>query len=183
MPPEGLRPADYCAAALDLLAERGPDGLTIAALCQRLGVTKGSFYHHFADLPGFVDTLMAYWAAEHATRLIALSESIVDARERFELLHGIAVGLPHDAEAAIRAWGWSDQRVAAVVRQVDQARLSHLTRAGIEAGLSPERAGLMATISMGVLIGLQQMERPARHDTMEAVFAALEQWVFEPAAP
>jgi AcrR family transcriptional regulator len=183
MPPEGLRPADYCSAALDLLAERGPDGLTIVALCQRLGVTKGSFYHHFADFPGFVETLMAYWAAEHATRLIALSESIVDARERFELLHGIAVGLPHDAEAAIRAWSWSDQRVAAVVRQVDQARLTHLTRAGIEAGLSPERAGLMATISMGVLIGLQQLERPASHDTMEAAFAALEQWVFEPAAP
>jgi AcrR family transcriptional regulator len=183
MPPEGLRPPAFCAAALDLLAEHGPDGLTIAVLCARLGVTKGSFYHHFSDLPAFVDALMAYWAAEHATRLIALSESIADARERFELLHAIAVGLPHDAEAAIRAWSWSDQRVAAVVHQVDQARLDHLTQAGIEADLAPERARVMATISMGVLIGLQQMERPAQHDTMEAVFAELEHWVFAPVMP
>jgi AcrR family transcriptional regulator len=183
MPPEGLRPAAFCAAALDLLAEQGPDGLTIAALCARLGVTKGSFYHHFSDLPGFTDALMAYWAAEHATRLIALSESIADAHERFELLHGIAVSLPHDAEAAMRAWSWSEARVAAVVHQVDQARLAHLTQAGIEAGLDPERARLMATISMGALIGLQQMERPARHETMEAVFAELERWVFLPVTP
>ena len=128
-------------------------------------MTKGSFYHHFSDLPGFIDALMAYWAAEHATRLIALSESIADAHERFELLHGIAVGLPHDAEAAMRAWSWSDQRVAAVVHQVDQARLAHLTQAGIEAGLAPERARLMATISMGALdrSSTARTPRPARH--------------------
>jgi AcrR family transcriptional regulator len=180
MPPEGLTPSSYFSAAFALLSTRGPEALTIAALCEQLGVTKGSFYHHFKDLPTFVDELMAYWAVEHAARLIALSESVTDAHERFELLQGIAVGLPHDAEAAIRAWSWSDPAVARVMHRVDEARLDHLTQAGVDAGLPAERARLMATISMGVLIGLQQLERPARRETMEKVFAELRTLTLEP---
>ena len=64
MPPEGLSRSAYFDVALELLAEGGHDGLTIAALCARLGVTKGSFYHHFRDLCAFTDALLAYWEAE-----------------------------------------------------------------------------------------------------------------------
>jgi AcrR family transcriptional regulator len=180
MPPEGLNPAAYFEAAFELLAERGPDGLTIAALGQRLGLTKGSFYHHFGDVPAFVDALLAHWASEHATRLIARSESLSDATERFELLRGIAISLPHDAEAAIRAWSWSNDTVARVLHDVDQARLTHLTNAGLQAGLPEERARLMATISMSALIGLQQLERPVRAETVESVFTELMHRVVEP---
>jgi AcrR family transcriptional regulator len=180
MPPEGLTRAAYFDAAFELLAERGHTGLTIAALCQRLGVTKGSFYHHFRDIPAFVDALLAHWATEHATRLIALSESLSDPLERMHLLRGIAVGLPHGAEAAIRAWSWSNDAVAEVQRQVDQARLTHLCRAGAETGLPEERARIMATISLSTLIGMQQLVRPARFDAMDEVFSELERWVLEP---
>jgi AcrR family transcriptional regulator len=180
VPPEGLTPSEYFEAGLTLLAEKGPDGLTIAALCAQLEVTKGSFYHHFRDLAAFVDGLLAHWAEQHATRLIALSESMTDPAERIDLLRAIAVGLPHGAEAAIRAWSWSNDRVAAVQREVDASRLAHLTAAGIDTGLSDERAELMATISMATLIGMQQLERPPRPETMEAIFGAFENWILEP---
>jgi AcrR family transcriptional regulator len=179
MPPEGLTPEAYYDAAFEVLAERGHDGLTIAALGQRLGVTKGSFYHHFRDFPAFVDALMAHWAAEHATRLIALSESLTDPLERMDLLAGIAVGLPHGAEAAIRAWSWSNERVATVQRQVDQARLAHLTSAGADLGLPDEQARVVATISLSVLIGMQQLVRPARPEAMQEVFGELERRMVE----
>jgi hypothetical protein len=96
------------------------------------------------------------------------------------LLRGIAVGLPHGAEAAIRAWSWSNDAVAEVQRQVDQARLTHLCRAGAETGLPEERARIMATISLSTLIGMQQLVRPARFDAMDEVFSELERWVLEP---
>src|SRR5579884_2605293 len=51
----------YLECALDVLAESGADGLTIAELCGRLGVTKGSFYHHFAGMGEFVTALLAFW--------------------------------------------------------------------------------------------------------------------------
>jgi AcrR family transcriptional regulator len=183
VPPEGLTRQAYFSAAFDLLAERGHGGLTIAALGQRLGVTKGSFYHHFRDFSEFVDALLAYWAAEHATNLIALSASVPDAHERFDVLLGIAVGLPHGAEAAIRAWSWSNAAVEATQRQVDQARLTHLIQAGRDAGLDPDRARLMATISMSVLVGLQQLERPADPRLVEQVFSELRAWTLAAALP
>jgi AcrR family transcriptional regulator len=180
VPPEGLTRSAYFDAAFELLADHGSDGLTIAALCRQLGVTKGSFYHHFRDISEFVDALLAHWASEHATRLIALSESVEDIYERFELLQGIAIGLPHGAEAAIRAWSWSNPRVAAVQLEVDEARLRHLTEASIALGLEPERAALMATISVSTLIGLQQLVRPAQPEAIAAVFAELRSWVLTP---
>jgi AcrR family transcriptional regulator len=177
VPPEGLSRNAYYEAGLELLAEHGHGGLTIAALCERLGVTKGSFYHHFGDMAEYVALLLRHWEAEHATRLIALSESVSDPEERFDLLQGIAVGLPHGAEAAIRAWSWNSPVVAAAQRRVDEARLSHLTQAGVEAGLGHARAERMAKISLSVLIGMQLLERPARKDSMEDVFAELRLWV------
>ena len=177
MPPEGLTRSAYFDAAFEVLAEHGSDGLTIAALCRQLGVTKGSFYHHFRDTSEFINALLAHWASEHATRLIALSESVEDVHERFEVLQGIAIGLPHGAEAAIRAWSWSNPRVAAVQGQVDAARIRHLTEASIATGLEPERAALMAKISVSVLIGIQQLDRPAQADDIKEVFAELRQWV------
>jgi AcrR family transcriptional regulator len=175
----GLQRSAFYTAALELLAEHGHGGLTIAALCRELGVTKGSFYHHFRNFSDFVDALLAYWASEHATRLIALSESVSDPAERFEVLKGIAITLPHGAEAAIRAWSWSNPSVAAVQREVDGARLSHLARAGEQVGMTGERARLMAKISLSVLIGMQQLERPAQQSAMEEVFSVMHGWTLQ----
>jgi AcrR family transcriptional regulator len=184
VPPEGLSRSAYYDAGLELLAEAGHGGLTIAALCERLGVTKGSFYHHFADMAEYVGLLLEHWEAEHATRLIALSESVTDPEERFDLLQGIAVGLPHAAEASIRAWSWNNDTVAAAQERVDRARLAHLTHAGVDAGLTPVRAKRMAKISLSVLVGMQLLERPARQKSMEDVFGELRRWVVagDPAA-
>ncbi len=177
MADERLRPEAYYDAAFAILADEGPGGLTISALCTRLGVTKGSFYHHFRDTSEFAERLLAHWEREHASRLIALSESVTDADERFDLADGIAVGLPHAAEAAIRAWSWSDESVAVVQRRVDAARLEHLTASGIAAGQGPEEAHRMALISMSVLVGMQQLEWPATPEVMEDVFSELRTWV------
>ena len=44
---------EYYDAALEVLAQLGFKGLNIGVLCKRLGVTSGSFYHHFGGWPGF----------------------------------------------------------------------------------------------------------------------------------
>jgi AcrR family transcriptional regulator len=36
-------------AAVDLFAERGYDGTSVAQVIERAGLTKGGFYHHFAS--------------------------------------------------------------------------------------------------------------------------------------
>ena len=43
---------DWIQAGFALLAEGGPNALRLDRLCERLEVTKGSFYWHFADMRG-----------------------------------------------------------------------------------------------------------------------------------
>ncbi len=43
---------DWIQAGYAILAEEGIKALKIDGLCSRLGVTNGSFYWHFSDMPG-----------------------------------------------------------------------------------------------------------------------------------
>ncbi|MBN9618450.1 MAG: TetR/AcrR family transcriptional regulator, partial [Actinobacteria bacterium] len=83
---ERLTTQDYVREALVVLGEEGPEALTIAGLCERLGVTKGSFYHHFGGLPGFVDVLLESWEREEGRRLAAAVRAYPDPGERLAAL-------------------------------------------------------------------------------------------------
>ena len=60
-PPRGagrrLSVDDWIQAGFAILADGGPNALRVDRLCERLGVTKGSFYWHFADLAAYRDAL------------------------------------------------------------------------------------------------------------------------------
>lgn len=150
----------YLEAALEILAESGSGGLTVSELCTRLGVTKGSFYHHFSGISDLVTQLLAFWEEARSQRLIAASAAEPDPSARVELLVRIAIGLPHAAEAALRAWGHSNPEVRAVVRRVDAGRERHLSESMRLAGLPEDLAELRARMAMAVLVGTQQRENP-----------------------
>ena len=107
---ERLDVQDYFEVGLDLLAEGGLASVTIANLCERLGVTKGSFYHHFAGGPDFQQRLLTYWSEDRVHHLIEMVESTPDPLDRITLMKRMAVELHHEAESAIRAWARSDER-------------------------------------------------------------------------
>jgi AcrR family transcriptional regulator len=48
-------------AALDILAEKGLDGIRVEVLAKRLRVTKGSFYWHFKDRRDLLDAVLETW--------------------------------------------------------------------------------------------------------------------------
>ncbi|GAA5171234.1 TetR/AcrR family transcriptional regulator [Pseudonocardia eucalypti] len=163
----------YLEAALEVLAEAGSEGLTVAELCARLGVTKGSFYHHFTGMPELVSALLRFWADERSQRLIEVSSAEPDPVARYELLLRIAEGLPHGAEAALRAWGRSNPEVHAVVTRVDAARERHIAESMRLFGLSEERAGLRARMAISLLVGVQQRENPVDVVTLRAMLEEL----------
>jgi AcrR family transcriptional regulator len=176
---ESLSRASYFLCALGILAEAGPAALTIAELGQRLGVTKGSFYHHFDGRAQFVDALLDHWKTEHAARLIEISRSIDDTQERMSLLKQIAIGLSHDAEAAIRAWSFQDARVAEAQAEVDGMRTVHLRDAYSATGMDASQAELWATIAMSVLAGMQLLIRPSDPHRVRHIFDQVQASMFE----
>ena len=173
-----LTPDRYFKVALEVLADSGPSAVTVGELCTRLGVTKGSFYHHFDGRPQFVEGLLNFWANEHSAQLIEVSHSVPDSRERIAVLKGIAVDLPHDAEAAIRAWSSQDETVAAAQSRVDRLRLDHLREAYVAAGVPADRASVLATIAMSVLAGMQMLVRPTDPRLVRHMFDELESAFF-----
>lgn len=180
---ERLTATRYFEEALALLGEQGSQTLTIAALCERLDVTKGSFYHHFGGMPAFCDELLAYWEREHSERLIALSQAQIDTSLRITTLTEFAVNLPHASESAIRAWGRSSPDVAAVVERVDQHREQHVVESLEALGLASDRARILGRLAMDLLIGIQTREVPPSPTRARELLQEVERLVFVEADP
>lgn len=147
----------YFDAAMTLLG--GGSALTIGSLCGAVGVTSGSFYHHFGSWDGFVEALMADWELRETTELIAGIQGIQeDAEHRLHLVVDVALTVPHRAEAAIRSWACTNPTVAATQRRVDRTRREFLADIAAElpttTGSSPR---VLGTLLLAAFIGLEQL--------------------------
>lgn len=180
---ERLTADDYFREALGVLGEFGSQALTIASLCDRLDVTKGSFYHHFGGMPGFVEQLLAYWEREHSERLIATSRAQPDPTLRIATLIDMGVNLPHASESAIRAWGRSSPEVAEVMARVDKRRERHLVDAVAALGIDRPRARLLGRLVMDLLVGIQTREVPPEPKRVRQVLEEITKLVFLEADP
>jgi AcrR family transcriptional regulator len=180
---ERLSTADYYREALIVLEEWGSEALTIATLCERLAVTKGSFYHHFGSMPNFVVQLLAFWESEHSERLIAVSRAQRDPAARIALLIDLGVGLPHGSEAAIRGWGRSNADVAAVTARVDRRRERHLVDAITAVGVDRARARVLGRLALNALIGAQQREHPVDLKRLRQTFEEVKRLILLEADP
>ena len=109
---------NWIEAGLGALATYGPASLRAEALARELGTTKGSFYWHFKDLPGFLTQLAEAWKREAATSLVGALEDNGPVADR---LKKIAAGGP--AEAAMRAWASENDTARNHVDEIDKLRL------------------------------------------------------------
>ncbi len=83
-----LQRADWLRAAQRTLVIHGLAGVRIEALARDLGVSKGSFYWHFADRAALLEALLAAWEVE-SDWLIAESRKAPSPPER--LAHLLAL--------------------------------------------------------------------------------------------
>ena len=128
-----VRRIDWLDAGLATLAEGGLASVRIGPLCRRVGVTTGSFYHHFAGRAAFLEALIDYWCESQVDAVISLVEAdegspIERARklERFAIELGIG---PHDQ--AMRDWAEDAFQVEEIWRgegELTPARKSALLR-------------------------------------------------------
>jgi len=79
-------------AAVDLFTEQGYDATTVAQIAERAGVTKSTFFRHFADKR---ELLVA--GQEALSRLLA--EGIAEAPETASPLEAVAAGLERASSA------------------------------------------------------------------------------------
>lgn len=176
------RPEDYFDAGLDLLAQEGPTSVTIARLCHALGVTKGSFYHHFSGIPEFLRRLLGHWEA-HELALMAEAEGRAPLDHPTEVAKLAATwSIRHEAETAIRALGRTDATAAETQQRVDLRREDTLTHLFIALGIEPGRSRVLARVGMAILIGTQQRDHPVDRHRLEEMLGEYQRWVEHAAA-
>ncbi len=110
--------------SLEVLAAKGPSRMRIEETAGALGVTKGSFYHHFADRADFVHSLIQYWDEKYTRELAAKPElQRGSAQERlWHLMLIIATGDLARYDVPIRAWARRDPELRRLVEKADQFR-------------------------------------------------------------
>ncbi|HEX4838137.1 MAG TPA: TetR/AcrR family transcriptional regulator [Solirubrobacteraceae bacterium] len=120
-------------AALQALAEGGPDAVRVEALAASLGVSKGGFYWHFADRQALLEEMLDTWEKAVVDDVIARVESQpADPRAKLQQLFELAS--PSDVlaadllavELALRDWSRHDSDVAERLRRVDNRRMVYM---------------------------------------------------------
>jgi len=149
----------YFDVALDVLGKHGHEALTIAALCEALDVSKGSFYHHFGGWPGFMDALLTYWERASTLQITEMAARIEDPVTRLGLLRKMAMAVDHDAEAAIRVWSRSEPVAQQVQDRVDKNRIAAVTDL-VALQLPLQDARRIAELAHALLVGTQMTSRP-----------------------
>jgi AcrR family transcriptional regulator len=127
---------DWLDAGLVLLAEQGAPAVTIERLTERLGLSKGSFYHHFKGMGGYRTALLEHFETERTTRFVEQAEGAGEDRLSVLLSLVLAPGPGPELEIAVRAWALQDAEARAVQERVDATRVAYLTEISGDADLA-----------------------------------------------
>lgn len=173
---------DYFDAGMDLLGSGGVGAVTIARLCQSLGVTKGSFYHHFTGVEDYRTQLLVHWSTERERQVTAAAAASTDPYERLDLLRDSSISLHHEAEAAIRAWSRTDADAWRVRATVDAAREHTVAQAFMAVGVPPERAEFFGRLAVVVLVGAQHRAETTDRVALHEMYSWLEAMALATAA-
>lgn len=154
-----LSAAAWTAGALDLLSSGGLGALTINRLCDHLGVTRGSFYWHFADLDALKEAVTDHWCTETRSAIDALAH--LEQLPPLDRLRAMTLRLIEDRSASVerglRDWARTDARVAAVVADADLFVFTtvqgSLRQLGHPAEQARMRAGLLVYAGIGFAHG------------------------------
>ena len=137
---------DWVSAAIEIATAEGIQGIKINRLCERLGVTKGSFYWHFADLDALLGAIAeAYGSGQDATRLRLTELQSIEPRQR--LVEGLQAFVANDLgrlDNAMRSWAQTDERARVAVVAADQYKFGYLVEVFRELGFGPGDADLRA---------------------------------------
>lgn len=168
-----LSVADWTEKALELLMSEGIGAVKIARLCTELGVTKGSFYWHFANLEDLMEAIATRWRELTRESLSGLSD--LDRLPPIERLQRMTDRLLDDrswaVERALRDWARSDDRVAEAVDTSDRYIFELVRQAlldlGFDAGQARLRAGTLVYAGIGFAHGQASLPKPSRSDVDE----------------
>lgn len=142
-------------AGLQALGTGGPDAVRIDPLARALGVTRGSFYWHFADRDALLAELLGEWERAATDEVLDRVERRGgDARARLRRAGALTFSeqlLPVDL--AVRDWARHDPAVAERLRRVDNRRMDYLRALFGTFSADADEVEARSTLAFSLLIG------------------------------
>ena len=163
---------DWLKEGLHILADQGATALKLDTLSARLGVTKGSFYHHFDNFHAFKTSLLDWVEQAGTLRIIEMTEQGGTPLEKFDRLLHATSDEPAGTEVAVRAWALQDKVACAYQARIDAQRLAYVEALCLEFAIAPVQAHIMAQMLYAMYVGCGQMLPPIAGKEMIRLFDA-----------
>lgn len=152
----------WAESALDVIAEAGVEAVAVEPLARRLGVTKGSFYWHFANRQALLQAALEQWERRETDEVLARAAQEKDPRERLARLFREADGSRRAGRLYLALTAAMENRpIQAVVRRVMDHRIEFLRECYTAMGLPAEEARRRAILAYSVFLGTLQLRRDA----------------------
>lgn len=163
-----------------VLAEEGPGGIRIDRIAARLGLSKGSFHHHFDGAAGFKQALLTHLQHLQTESLSRASAELLAEREKrarvgFTDLISL-LSSPHgelyrpQLETALRAWALTDPDAARTQQAIDEARLELLRDIWRRIATDEEDARIAALLPYVIAVGSSVIIPPVGIDDLRRLF-------------
>jgi AcrR family transcriptional regulator len=171
-----LSAKDWLDQGLKTLARSGFTALKAEPLAKAMGVSRGSFYWHFADIGAFHAAILGHWREVAAERIIAGLEASANTDDPLALLLRRAFAGRSALtvlENAVRTWATVDPKARAAVEAIDRRRLSYIESLMVRARLPGEAARARAQILFWAFLGFALSDKPLPRTRQAAVLDEL----------
>ena len=173
-----LTEQDWVDFALTTLAHEGFDALKADVLARKLGVSRGSFYWHFADLRAFHARVIEHWKQVATEAIIAHIERYESHEARLDALLRRAFGDGAALEIRMRAWAESNTAAARALDDIDRRRRGYMERLLREAGIAPPLAAARTQVLYWTYLGAALSRSRLTGDRLDRTVAELKRMAF-----
>ncbi|MDX1497759.1 MAG: TetR/AcrR family transcriptional regulator [Salinisphaeraceae bacterium] len=160
-----LSAEDWAHAALEAISRDGVNAVAVEPLARSLGVTKGSFYWHFANREALLEAALNLWEKQETDDVIKRIGDEPDPVRRIQrVFHKVDASTRTSRQyMALAAAAAYDPLIRDVVTRVSERRLEFITNCYIDLGLSPDDAKRWGASAYSVYLGVLQLRWDLPH--------------------
>jgi AcrR family transcriptional regulator len=168
-----LSTQDWLDLGLKTLATQGFSALKAEPLAKAMGVSRGSFYWHFADIGAFHAAILKAWREVAAEAIIAQVEAAPADDDHLTVLLQRVFSEKLSLERAVRSWAAFDAAARAAVQAIDRRRLEYVGSLIRARGVADEIAQARAQILYWAFLGYALSDKPLPKAPREAMLGEL----------
>jgi AcrR family transcriptional regulator len=168
-----LSAQDWLDRGLKTLAARGFSALKAEPLAREMGVSRGSFYWHFADIGAFHAAILKRWREVAAEAIIVNVEQVAGESEPLAVLLRLVFSERLALERAVRNWAAFDGGAKNAVQAIDRRRLDYVEGLIRAKGIAPDIARARAQILYWAFLGYALSDHSPRKAQADPIIEEL----------